>query len=52
MLSGFFSTPALSVTDDFTAGRVVKIPCGDWELVVDWSKPGESLELFHWEKLC
>jgi dipeptidyl aminopeptidase/acylaminoacyl peptidase len=51
MRNDFFSTPALTDTDDFTAGRVVKIPCGDWELTVDWSKPGESLELFHWAKI-
>jgi predicted esterase len=51
MRNDFFSTPALTDTDDFTAGRVVKIPCGDWELTVDWSKPAESIELFYWAKI-
>jgi predicted esterase len=36
-------------TDDFTAGNTVKVPCGTRTLVIDWSKPGESAELFRWE---
>ena len=36
--------------DDFAAGGTVKIPCGDRKLVIDWSKPRESVELFRWEE--
>ena len=34
--------------DDFSAGRVVEIPCADRTLRIDWSKPGGSCELVKW----
>lgn len=36
--------------DDFTAQRVIKIPCRSKSLIVDWSKPTDSIELFRWEE--
>jgi len=36
--------------DDFTAARRVKIPCDDWKLVIDWSKPADDFELVRWER--
>jgi len=35
--------------DDFLKGRIVKIPCANKTLVIDWSKPQNSTELFCWE---
>ena len=35
--------------DDFSAGRTVEIPCGSKTLVIDWSKPTDSIELFSWK---
>ncbi|MBO4303701.1 MAG: prolyl oligopeptidase family serine peptidase [Lentisphaeria bacterium] len=37
-------------TDDFAAGRSIRIPCADKVLVIDWAKAPESPELFRWEK--
>ncbi len=36
--------------DDFSAGRTVRVPCGDRTLVVDWSRPPDDPELFRWER--
>ncbi len=35
--------------DDFLAGRVIEILCGEKTLVIDWSKPTDSVELFKWK---
>lgn len=35
--------------DDFLKKSKVKIPCGPKTLCIDWSKPTDSTELFHWE---
>jgi len=34
--------------DDFTAGSTVKIPCREKTLIIDWSKPTGSIDLFQW----
>ena len=34
--------------DDFTAERIIEIPCGGCTLRIDWSKPTHSHELFSW----
>lgn len=36
--------------DDFARGSVVRIPCAGKTLVVDWSRPQESVALFAWER--
>ena len=38
----------LAGQDDWAAGRTVRIPCGERTLVIDWSQPNESLDLFRW----
>jgi predicted esterase len=35
--------------DDFARGSVVRIPCAGRTLVVDWSRPQDSVDLFAWE---
>ena len=35
--------------DDFAAETVVRIPCADRTLVVDWSKASDDIELVRWE---
>jgi alpha-beta hydrolase superfamily lysophospholipase len=35
--------------DDFTAGRVIEIPCANKTLQIDWSKPTDSVHLFTWK---
>ncbi len=35
--------------DDFLAGRVIEIPCGEKTLVIDWSKATDDIELFVWK---
>lgn len=35
--------------DDFSARRIVEIPCGQKTLVIDWSKPADCIELFSWK---
>ena len=33
----------------FSTGALVEIPCGQKTLVIDWSKPPASAELFQWK---
>ena len=35
--------------DDFLTGSVVRIPCAQKTLVIDWHQPQTSPDLFHWE---
>jgi len=35
--------------DDFVAGTVVRIPCADRCLVVDWSRDPDDVDLLRWE---
>lgn len=39
-----------SATDDFTAGRMIRLPCGARELVVDWRQPPASLDLIEFRE--
>ena len=34
--------------DDFMTGRTIKIPCGEKTLIINWSQPTDSINLFHW----
>ncbi|MSS70460.1 MAG: DUF2920 family protein [Candidatus Latescibacteria bacterium] len=36
--------------DDFAAGRAVRVPCGDSDFVIDWSRRPEDPELARWEQ--
>lgn len=45
-----FNAPALSAVDDFTAGRKISIPCGEYDLIIDWSQKTSSIDLFVWQK--
>ncbi len=38
-----------NIKDDFSAGRIIEIPCGAKTLIIDWSKPTDSIELFLWK---
>lgn len=35
--------------DDFSRGSIVKIPCKNKTLIIDWGKPQNSAQLFRWE---
>lgn len=45
-----FNAPALVDCDDFTANRKVIIPCGEYNLIIDWKQKASSMDLFIWEK--
>ena len=34
--------------DDFITARTIEIPCAEKKLIIDWSKPADSMELFSW----
>ena len=34
-----------SNSDDFAEGRVIRIPCGSQDLVIDWREPTQSMDL-------
>ncbi len=34
--------------DDFITGRTIEISCGEKTLIIDWSQPTDSINLFSW----
>ena len=48
-LESFLSAAIPVGKDDFTAESLIRIPCADRTLVVDWSKPGHDPNLLRWE---
>lgn len=48
-LDSFLKAARRVEKDDFSAESVIRIPCADRTLVIDWSKPGHDLDLIRWE---
>ncbi len=49
MAPGPMRTLMNETEDDFSAGRVIEIPCGAKSLVIDWSKAADDIDLFVWK---